>query len=177
MVRHGRAAARWDEDPDPTLDEEGALQAEHMAAALAPAGPLTLLASPLRRTRATAAALERAWSVTARVEPRVGEIPSPGLPLAQRGAWLAGVLAGAWEDQPAVLHQWRRGVVEALLGLESDAVVVTHFVAINAAVGHATGDRRVTCFRPGYCSTTVLDSSGGTLTVVQRGSEAETVVR
>ena len=57
-----------------------------MAAALAPLGPLPIVVSPLRRTRETAAALERLWATTAVVDDRVAEIPSPtdDLPSARR---------------------------------------------------------------------------------------------
>src|SRR5439155_21590840 len=84
LVRHGKAAAGWGAHLDPGLDDAGRAQAEEMAKALAPSGPLPLVASPLRRTRETAAALERRWAVAARIEPRVGEIPSPAEDLVGR---------------------------------------------------------------------------------------------
>ena len=72
LVRHGRAAAGWGAHVDPGLDDVGRAQAEAMAKQLAAKGPLPLIASPLRRTRETAAALERQWKTEARIEPRVG---------------------------------------------------------------------------------------------------------
>jgi broad specificity phosphatase PhoE len=55
-------------------------------------------------------------------------------------------------------------------------VVFSHFVAINVAVGEATGDDRVTVFSPDHCSVTVLDVVDGTLRLVERGAEAATRV-
>ena len=55
LVRHGRAAAGWDADADPGLDATGREQADAVAAALAPEGPLPVVVSPMRRTRETAA--------------------------------------------------------------------------------------------------------------------------
>ena len=52
------------------------------------------MVSPLRRTRETAAALEQIWGVTAVVDDRVAEIPSPTDDLAARGAWLSPAMAG-----------------------------------------------------------------------------------
>ena len=49
LVRHGRAAAGWDTDPDPGLDPLGVHQAERMADELGPRGPLALISSPLLR--------------------------------------------------------------------------------------------------------------------------------
>lgn len=186
LVRHGRAAGGWTEDTDPGLDTEGSEQAEKMAAELVARveGPLTLVCSPLRRTLLTVAPLERLWSASARVEPRVGEIPSPvgeDGELANRGAWLAGVMSKSWDDESLgpVLLEWRSDLLSSLAEMEEDTVVVSHFVAINAAVGAATGDGRVVGFRPDYCSVTVLDSDGsaGGLTLVEQGRESATVVR
>jgi broad specificity phosphatase PhoE len=182
LVRHGRAAAGWTEDRDPDLDDLGRSQAEAMASELAPRGPMPIVSSPLRRARSTAAALERVWPVPVTVEPRVGEIPSPSGPdgeLSERGPWLRQVMLGRWDD-PALgpdLDRWRRGLIDALVGLQEDTVLTTHFVAINAAVGAANGDPRVTSFRPDYCSCTVFDVSDGALRLVALGEEGATAVR
>jgi len=182
LIRHGRAAGGWTEDPDPGLDEEGRAQALALAAEIGPKGPLGLVASPLQRTRLTAAALESAWGAPARIEPRVGEIPSPAGPegeLANRGAWLASVMSSTWDD-PALssaLLAWRGGVLAALGELTEDTAVVSHFVVINAAVGAAIGDGRVMSFRPGYCSVTVLDNDAGGLRLIELGGQSTTLVR
>ena len=42
----------------------------------------------------------------------------------------------------------RDDVIVALAAISEDTVVVSHFVAINVAVGAALDDPRVTCFRP-----------------------------
>ena len=169
LVRHGKAAAGWGDDLDPGLDDTGRAQAEAMAQTLSSRGPLPLVTSPLRRTRETAAALERAWNVTAAVEPAVGEIESPTGELSERDAWLRALMQGSWRDAPD-LDGWRRGVIAALRSMQEDTVVVTHFVAINVAVGHASADDRVVCFMPDNCSVTVLRNDGD-LAVVQLGAE------
>lgn len=177
LIRHGQAAAAWDQDHDPGLDDVGRKQADAMASAIAPHGPRPLVVSPLRRTRETAAALEAVWNATARVEPSVGEIPSPTDDLGARGEWLRAVMRGTWPTQPEELQVWRDGMLDALRAMTIDTVVVTHFIAINAAVGAATGDDRLVCFAPDNCSCTVLDvGPSGALTVVELGAEATTVV-
>ncbi len=176
LVRHGRAAASWGEHHDPGLDEVGRVQADAAAARLAPLGPLPIVTSPLRRTRETAAAFERVWGATAEVDPAVGEVPSPTDDLDGREAWLVGVLARRWADVDAALHGWRRSVVDALLARCNDTVVVTHYVAINAAVGAATNDDRIVCFDPDNCSVTVLETDGPELRVVELGAARDTKV-
>lgn len=174
MVRHGKAAAGFDADHDPGLDEVGRAQAEAMAAALAPAGPLLILASPLRRTRETAAALERRWNVAARVEPRIAEIPSPTQDLTARGLWLREIAPRSWPELDAPLHRWRESLLETLLAIMEDTVLVTHFIPINVAVGQAIGDDRLVCRQPDNCSRTILDNTGGKLTIIAPGAEGST---
>src|ERR1700694_1163169 len=117
LVRHGRAAADWGAHVDPGLDDVGRAQAEAMAGELAPQGPLPLIASPLRRTRETAAALERRWRIAARIEPRVGEIPSPVEDLAGRGDWLRGIMQRRWPELEEPLQRWGAAVIEARRGV------------------------------------------------------------
>jgi hypothetical protein len=45
------------------------------------------------------------------------------------------------------------------------------------AVGAALGDDSVTLFTPANASITILDTDGSRLTLVEKGREAETVVR
>lgn len=180
LVRHGRAAAGWGEDADPDLDGVGQAQATAVAGSLSGLGPLRVVTSPLLRARSTAAAFERVWTTSAIVDPRVGEIPSPGGEgaLERRGAWLAGVMRARWDDADVGegLRDWRNRVIDALVGQDQDAVVTTHFVAINTAVGHAVGDPRVTCFRPDNCSVTILEVEADRLHLVERGQEGATRV-
>jgi broad specificity phosphatase PhoE len=73
LVRHARIASS--NDPDPGLADVGLDQAEAMAAALAPKGPLPILSSPFRRARETAAPLARLWGVALHTDARIGESP------------------------------------------------------------------------------------------------------
>jgi broad specificity phosphatase PhoE len=176
LVRHGKAAAPWGADLDPGLDETGRAQAARMAAGLAAGAPRDLVVSPLRRTRETAAPLAAAWGLTARLEPRVAEIPSPNLDPESRSAWLRGVMAGRWGTLTPELQAWRASVIAALVGLSRPTVVVSHFIAINVAVGAALDDDRVVVFAPDNCSKTLLDVVRGRLLLVEKGTEAKTKV-
>ena len=176
LVRHGEAAAGWGDSDDPGLSELGRRQAEAVADALATAStPRPILVSPKRRCRETAAPLERRWSIEATVDAAVGEVRHPDV--ADRGAWLHDLMAGTWSDAEPDARGWADGVVERLLAIEADTVVVSHFVAINVAIGRATGDDRVLVVRLGNASRTVLDSDGSSLTLVQPPTEvADTTV-
>ena len=175
-MRHGRAAGGWGDDADPGLDALGRAQADEAAATLAPIGPLPVWCSPLRRTRETAVPIAAGLATMPVVHPAVGEIPSPTPELAARAAWLPGALRGRWDQLDHRVAAWRSALVDVLLGAPGDVVVVTHFVAINAAVGWATGDERVCSFAPANASITVIDTDGRSLSVVRLGSEADTAV-
>ena len=185
LVRHGRAAAGWDSDPDPGLDALGREQAAAMAASLAPVGPLAVVSSPLLRCQQTAAALAQQWNVTPRIEPGVAEIPSPeGVSMGGRIEWLRVAMAGTWTQLGPRYTGFRDGVMTALTNIATggtDTVVTSHFIAINAALGVMLGDDRLLLRRLDNCSVTIVDclvtKEGGMFQLVESGDEADTLIR
>jgi broad specificity phosphatase PhoE len=173
LVRHGEAAAGWGDDLDPGLSESGHAQARHAAESLMPLGPLPVITSPLRRCRETAAPIAAQWNVVPAVEPNVGEIQSPDPDLSTRGAWLTTVLGSEWPELDAAQQAWRQTVLDCLLAIDVDTVVVTHFVAINAAIGAATLDPRVVCRRVGNCAATMFETDGNSLFLVAAPADVE----
>lgn len=176
LVRHGCAAAGWDSDPDPGLSETGHSQVQALAARLAPLGPMPLRVSPMKRTRETAEPLAERFGGAMRIEPRVSEIVSPTDDLEARGRWLRQIAACRWPELDSRLNRWREALIAALLDSREDTVYVTHFIAINAAVGYAIGDERVVHCRPDHCSVTVLTLRDGRLQLHEQGEEARTRV-
>lgn len=188
MVRHGKAAAGWDADTDPALDETGQGQAERVAEYLdAEVGRAPIFSSPLRRCRETAAPLAARWGVEVEIEPRVAEIPSPTSDLQERGVWLRRVMGGSWDELAADSNThdyaaWMRGVGEGLLARAADVpaiVVFSHFIALNAALNIATGaggKGAMMAFRPDNASVSVFAVSDGNLTLIEAGTEAATHV-
>ncbi len=169
LIRHGEAAAAWGDHDDPGLSALGLKQAADAAMKLGVLKPKQAITSPLQRCRETAAAFEMESGLLARVEPRVTEVPTPD-GVGERRVWLQGVMAGNWRDVPT--HKgWREALIAGLLSLDQDTAVFTHFVAINVAVGAATGADAVTLFRPANCSITTFDSDGATLKLIARGDE------
>jgi broad specificity phosphatase PhoE len=183
LVRHGRAAAGWDRDPDPDLDELGSAQAKAAAdrlAVLAVPDPLVVITSPLRRCRQTADVLCKRWSITPRVEEAIAEIPSPlGVAMVERVAWLRAAALGTWTDLGEPYTTFRDGVVARIQAVDHDTVAFSHFVAINAVIGACLGDDHLVIRRLDNCSITVVDvdvDSAG-FTLVEGGHEADTLIR
>jgi broad specificity phosphatase PhoE len=177
MIRHGKAAAGWDGHPDPGLDDLGRRQAEAVAERLATGERALILTSPLARAQETAAPLAERWDLEPLIEPRVAEIPSPTQDLAERAAWLRSAMAGSWGDLEETYRHWRDEVVEAVASLEEDALIFSHFIAINAVAGHCLGEDAMIVFRPDNCSVTTFEVDGSAVRLVDLGGEAETEVR
>lgn len=177
LVRHAKAAAGW-ENADPPLDDTGRAQAEEMAAAIG-AAPRPLFTSPLRRARETAAPLARMWSVDPLIEPLVGEVAAPSeFDPSTRTSWLRGFLGGTYLDAGSDYERWRTAVLDALRSMPDGAVIVSHFVAINAAIGKAWNVDRVVCQAVDNCSRTTIDIDPETdaWRVVELGAAASTFV-
>jgi broad specificity phosphatase PhoE len=173
LVRHAEPAAAWSDHDDPGLSAHGARQADELATRLSDPSvrcPAAVVSSPLSRARETAAPLGARLGQPVRVEPRVGEVPTPQGATATRTAWLRDVLARRWPDLDGGMRAWREQLLDALVEA-GDAVVATHFVAINVAVGAACGDDRVQCCSPAHTSVTALAVDGPRLSIVRLGAE------
>lgn len=167
LVRHGEPAEAIGVDPG--LSERG----HDQAALLARLSPALLVSSPLRRARETAAPIEAAWSVVARVDPTYRELPSGHVDSGERRAWLRVALAGTFAELGDEQRAWRDAIVAAVRACREDTVITTHAVVINAVTGFCQGDDAVLAWLPAHASVTELRVDGdGTLTLVARGERS-----
>jgi broad specificity phosphatase PhoE len=193
MIRHGKAAAGWDGDADPGLNELGRSQSAAVAEAVQAlvGAPAPLYTSPLKRCQETAIPLAQAWGATPSIELGVSEIPPPIEDLTQRTDWLRRVMAGTWQDlyddpvsQASGLDfkGWFDAVPRALNAMAAQGehvVVFSHFIALNVAYCAATsppaewGAQDVISFAPQNCSLNIFETDGQTLTLVQQGEETD----
>jgi broad specificity phosphatase PhoE len=188
LIRHGRAAAGWDTAIDPPLDEHGRRQAattaENLAADIGDsASEYDVVTSPLLRCRETADAFASIVGRTARVETRIAEIPSPpGIAVADRVTWLRRVMRGTWSEliagEGAIYGEFRSQLIAWARTVHVDTFAFSHFVAINAIIGAALGDDRLVIRSLDNASVTTLNvDAAGSLTLVEGGSEADTLIR
>lgn len=169
LVRHGRAEAGI-EQLDPGLDEVGRSQAERAAAALSGIRAKRLICSPLRRARETAAPIASALALTPEIREEVAEVFDPAMGVGARRDLLIPLLSGKWSEQPAELLIWRDRVLSALVGLGAeDVIIVSHFVAISAAIGASTEDDRVSPCALANASITTMVVSDGKLALRRPG--------
>ena len=169
LVRHGRAEAGI-EQLDPGLDEVGKSQAERAAVALRDVGAKRLICSPLRRARETAAPIASLLSLTPEIREEVAEVFAPAMGVGARRDMLIPLLSGKWSEQPAELVSWRDRVLSALVSLGTEnVIVVSHFVAISAAIGASTEDDRVSPCALANASITTMVVSDGKLALRRPG--------
>lgn len=180
FVRHGRAEAGWDAAVDPSLDDVGRSQADKVAKQLSSMiEPCVIYSSPLARCRETASYLAGSWSSEPIVEPRIAEIPSPhGVAMADRMEWLRAAMGGSWADLASEQRAYRDELIRFACSTNGPAVLFSHYVAINALIGHALGIDDVLTKNLDNCSLTVFaHEDDGSLRLVEYGSESDTVVR
>jgi broad specificity phosphatase PhoE len=175
LIRHGEAAASWGSHPDPGLSENGRAQAEAVAQKLLNEPISHAITSPMARCQETGSFFGEASGLNLSIEPAVTEIPTPA-DVTDRVPWLRGLMSGEWKNAPGLVRNWRQGLIDTLTELPDGTVVFTHFVAINAIVGHLEATDTVTVFRPNYCSVTKVQNSAGALKLVERGDSLETKV-
>ena len=179
MVRHGRASAGWDTALDPELDELGHEQAREAADQLQSLQLGNIITSPLMRCQQTAGPLAQMWNVVPQVCVEVSEIPSPnGVAMSDRVVWLRQAMQGTWSELGSDYVQYRDCITNFVRGIQTDAVIFSHFIAINAVIGGVLGDDRLVIRSLDNCSTTIFErDTVGNLLLVQGGHEADTLIR
>ena len=178
LVRHGRAAAGWNIDPDPDLDELGRDQAAAVAVDLLAVGSFVVVSSPLLRCRSTARRYADLADRPVVIAPEVAEIPSPdGIEMADRVDWLRGAMQGNWADLGETYTRYRDNVVDYVRSCDGDTLIFSHFIAINAVIGTCLGDDRLVIRSLDNCSVTTVAIESGGLRLIEGGSEADTLIR
>jgi broad specificity phosphatase PhoE len=157
LARHGETdwnrEGRWQGHSDRSLDDAGREQARLLGAHLAHVGIDLLYSSDLARARETAAAVEAATGLEARVDPDLREVDVGGLTGCSREEvaardpawfrrWLDGAVTG-YPDGETYLDVLRRSVraFERILDESGDgtAAVVCHGGNIRAITGEVVG--------------------------------------
>ncbi len=182
LVRHGRASAGWDTAVDPGLDDLGRKQADEAAKKLDlifAGQQVEIVSSPLLRCQQTAKPFADMRKTPMRVCAEVAEIPSPsGVEMSARVDWLRTAMQGTWADLGGEYVEFRDLVIKFVRSRETNTVIFSHFVAINAVIGALVGEDRLVICSLDNCSVTLLErDADGNLSIAQTGREADTLIR
>lgn len=177
LVRHGEAAATWQESDDPGLSPRGmrqaAVAAQKLAGCVDPG--IGLISSPMQRARETAQPLAKILDAEITIVKAFRETPTP-VELSERWAWLQTIARQNWSEQHEMVCEWRRALLQQLTLIQEPTVVFTHFMVLNAIVGSLTANERVVSFMPDNASITTLELNDGCLRLLELGQQLETVV-
>lgn len=175
LIRHGEAAASWDEHPDPGLSDTGRKQALQIRDELEKHQGLRLVVSPLMRAQETAQPLASTLRCSAVTDERFREIPSP-VGIEDRRAWLNAFMRQEWSEQQPSILGWRDDAWQALFEFDGPTAVITHFMMINAIVSRLTEAPETVVCIPDNGSITHLRMEGRALKLVAVGRQAKTLV-
>ena len=177
LVRHGEAAAAFDQNTDPPLSDLGREQAAVSAHSLSRCVPddAQLLSSPKLRAIQTGEPFAGLRERVLDIDRRFIELPSPGK-LSERKEWIQRVLKGQWSELPESVHNWQRDIVEAIHGLQSPTVIFSHFLVINTVAAHMSGRDDVIQCVPANGSVHHLRVEGERWHWIERGEMLQTVV-
>ena len=177
LVRHGEAAAKCAEHPDPGLSALGRQQAAEAADELEAVIPsnVQLLSSPKARAIETAEPLRQRLELPVGIDPAFIEIQAP-VPLDQRQDWLRAFMNPRWIEQSEPIWCWRNGLIEQLSRLDQPTVIFTHFLVINTVLAHIRGDERTVQLWPDNGSVHHLALEAGEIKALELGREMTTFV-
>ena len=174
LVRHGEASASWQESTDPGLSELGKRQAEECANLLLHINGIDkyeLISSPLKRAIETGSKLKEKLKGNLDISSSFAEIPSPGISLEDRQAWLREIFNKKISDLKKPQAEWRKNIIDKICQIENPTVIFSHFMVINTIVGYVKKDESIVCFYPDNCSITKLNKSEDEIYLTNLGNE------
>ena len=177
LVRHGEAAAAFDQNTDPPLSDLGCEQAARSAESLSQRVPdyAQLLTSPKLRAIQTGEPFAEMRGEALDIDRRFIELPSPGA-LTERKDWIQRVLKGRWSELPESVHDWQRDIIDAIQALQVPTVIFSHFLVINTVAAHMSGEDTVLQCLPANGSVHHLRVDEGSWQWIARGEMLQTVV-
>ena len=177
LVRHGEAAAAFDQNTDPPLSDLGCEQAARSAESLSQRVPedAQLLTSPKLRAIQTGEPFAEMRSEALDIDRRFIELPSPGA-LTERKDWIQRVLKGRWSELPESVHNWQRDIIEAIQALQAPTVIFSHFLVINTVAAHMSGEDAVLQCLPANGSMHHLRVDEGSWQWIERGEMLQSLV-
>ena len=177
LVRHGEAAAAFDQNTNPPLSDLGCEQAARSAESLTQRVPdyAQLLTSPKLRAIQTGEPFAEMRGEALDIDRRFIELPSPGA-LTERKDWIQRVLKGRWSELPESVHDWQRDIIDAIQALQVPTVIFSHFLVINTVAAHMSGEDTVLQCLPANGSVHHLRVDEGSWQWIARGEMLQTVV-
>ena len=116
LIRHGEAASRWGDDPDPGLSNLGKSQAEAVKENLESFTNqnFQLISSPKKRAIETAQPTSLSWKSEIKIDDAFSEIPASNIKLERRMEWLKSMMNMDIAMLPEDVKEWRSRILKKL---------------------------------------------------------------
>jgi len=154
FIRHGEAANRWGDHPDPGLSDKGKMQSNNLLKhkELQHLEKYSFLSSPKLRAIETAKPLAKKFNKEVMIDDTFIEIPSDNIEANEKQKWLEGIIKCKNNDLPNYVKSWRKNIFDKTKSFNGNVVVFSHFMVINALVSELAKIDRLLYFYPDYTS-------------------------
>ena len=154
LIRHGEAAASWSEDPDPGLSKDGHKQAESllMHDNYQDLSGYQFISSPKLRAIETSNLLAKKFNKNVEIDETYTEIPSDGVLMKDKMEWLGKIASMPINNLPIGVVDWRKKIISALLSIQVNTVIFSHFMVMNALASFENDAGKLLSYYPDYTS-------------------------
>ena len=154
FIRHGEAAGKWGDHPDPGLSDKGQLQAEELLKhkGLQNLGNYNFISSPKLRAIQTAGPLAKKFNKEISIDKTFIEIPSNSIEVSMKQEWLREIMECDKNNLPTFVKEWKNDICEKTRSFNNNVVIFSHFMVINALLSELAKIDKLLYFFPDYTS-------------------------
>jgi len=178
LIRHGEASASFGEHSDPGLSNRGKEQANNLIDTFSKENlnNFKFISSPKLRAVETAQPLKLQYNKDLVVQNQFSEIPSDDIPPHEKQDWLRGVISQEIKTLPEAVKLWQNNIMSTLLNIDSDAIIFSHFMVINAVAASVLKNNKLLYFYPDYTSCTKLLVEDNQIIEIIVGDDKKTLI-
>ena len=178
LIRHGEAASAFGDAKDPSLSALGTKQSKKLVKDLDKDFLIEykFFSSPKARAIETAKPLVDLLKKDLIIKNEFSEIPSPKTNGKEKQRWLKNIMSLPIDKLPKDVNLWRQNLLKVMSSLEKNTIVFTHFMVINALIGHIEKNETLLCFYPANASITTIFIENGIPSGYQVGENKKTII-
>tara|TARA_B110000495_G_C22897042_1_gene523376 strand:- start:185 stop:748 length:564 start_codon:yes stop_codon:yes gene_type:complete len=178
LIRHGEASASWGEHIDPGLSNDGKKQAEKLIETFSEENleNFKFISSPKLRAVETGQPLAMYYNKDLKIQNEFSEIPSEKISNDKKQNWLREVMSQDINTLPEEIKSWQDNIMNALSSINSDAVIFSHFMVINAIAASVLRNSKLLYFYPDYTSCTRLLVKDNQIKQIILGNDKKTLI-
>ena len=111
-----------------------------------------------------------------KIQNKFSEIPSEKISNDKKQNWLREVMSQDINTLPEEIKSWQDNIMNALSSINSDAVIFSHFMVINAIAASVLRNSKLLYFYPDYTSCTRLLVKDNQIKQIILGNDKKTLI-